>query len=194
MGAAVAVAMSRVDAIVDRRISMKLQQCQPTGHWQREHVAGLAPKSCVLCYGTGYKTYQSRVACTCVRRAAFRILLAEYRRCDSTIANTITSRPADSEMAQRYSQRRRGSWGNRRAEFRADFEALARRTLSAQEHRVFELYHVRECDSSTIERLMPSLNRGQIFHSIYRAEAKIGDAARSLKPYALFPLHEYYHL
>ena len=37
------------------------------------------------------------------------------------------------------------------------------------------------------------MDRGNFFHAVYRIEQKLGKVFRELKPYALFPLDEYFH-
>jgi len=37
------------------------------------------------------------------------------------------------------------------------------------------------------------MDRGNFFHMVYRIEQKLGRAFRELKPYALYPLDEYFH-
>ena len=37
------------------------------------------------------------------------------------------------------------------------------------------------------------MDRGNFFHAVYRVEQKLGKVFRELKPYALYPLDEYFH-
>jgi hypothetical protein len=87
---------------------------------------------------------------------------------------------------------RRGySWGRRNEEFCADFELLARRSLSDLDHRIFRLHFLLGADWRLCCGRI-SVDRGKFFHAVYRIERKLGKAYAELAPYALFPLDEYF--
>ena len=76
-------------------------------------------------------------------------------------------------------------------DYRADFYLIARRYLRAAEWELFQLHMLegrpwRECAAKV------RMSRGNLFHSIYRIERNLGRIYLTLKPYALFPLDEYF--
>ena len=76
-------------------------------------------------------------------------------------------------------------------EYMADFCLVSHRTLSEADYQIFQLYFVLGADwKFTAWKLQQ--DRGTFFHSIYRIEATLGKVFSQLKPYALYPLDEYF--
>lgn len=129
------------------------------------------------CKGAGwqYDTSQDGDVCKCVQKTRFRDCLQHYHsiECSPTYV---------------------------RAEFRADFELAARRTLDPLDLAVFRAYHVwglawPEC-LAALGRLrrngvLPhrAINRGQLFHAVYRIEERVG---RELELAGMHPTRLYY--
>lgn len=149
----------------------------------------MASTSCVFCRGLGLR-YTKKLGearpCGCVFRAIFRACLERYQTCSSS-AQRI--KPVTHE----YFSGTRGirSYGRRNEEFIADFEAISRRTLDAEELELLHLYFFQNKDWKYCADKMNS-NRGNIFHMVYTIQEKLGRAFRETEPYAIFPIDEYF--
>ncbi len=123
----------------------------------------MAACACANCGGAGVGAREK--VCECVWRAVFRACYEAY---------------GDG-----------GVPGLRLAEYRADFELIARRVLSERERKVFEARFIAggEC-WECCRRLHLSL--GEFWHAVYRIEAKLGRAYAETAPYGLFPPAHYY--
>ena len=73
----------------------------------------------------------------------------------------------------------------------ADFCLISRRTLEPAEHQLFRYYFLLGADWRLCAQRL-KLERGALFHSIYRVERKLGRAFAETEPYGLFPLDEYF--
>jgi hypothetical protein len=59
------------------------------------------------------------------------------------------------------------------------------------EYKVFRFHFLLGADWRLCCRKL-NLDRGNFFHTVYRIQQKLGKVFRELKPYALFPLDEYF--
>ena len=159
--------------------------CEPESFWASFRVLGLASAICQQCAGTGL-IRPGRV-CGCVLRAVFRACLARYREC-----REMQGRCSRGSLTREPSGRiGRHIYGRKREEFLADFELIARRSLSLAEWRLLRLAFLQGgCWRASCGAL--GLSRGNFFHAIYRLEAKLGRVFATLRPYPLFPLDEYF--
>ena len=82
-------------------------------------------------------------------------------------------------------------YGRKIEEYIADFDILSRRELSDELYRIFRYYFVLGADWRLCCRYL-KLDKGDLFHRVYRIEEILGQAFRETKPYALFPLDEYF--
>lgn len=82
-------------------------------------------------------------------------------------------------------------YGRRDEEFLADFELVARRTLDAGEFGVFRLHFLGGLEYGDCCRIL-GLKKGDFFHCAYQVMHKVGRACRETRPYAIFPLREYF--
>ena len=73
----------------------------------------------------------------------------------------------------------------------ADFCLVSRRVLDDEEHRIFRFHFLLGADWRLCCRRL-NMDRGNFFHSVYRIEQKLGRAFAELRPYALYPLDEYF--
>ena len=73
----------------------------------------------------------------------------------------------------------------------ADFCLISKRSLEPAEHQLFRYYFLLGADWKMCARRL-NLDRGVLFHSIYRIERKLGRAFAETQPYGLFPLDEYF--
>src|ERR1039458_3023746 len=68
---------------------------------------------------------------------------------------------------------------------------VSRRALDEEDHRLFLYYFLLGADWKLCARQL-KMDRGNFFHAIYRIERTLGRTFAELKPYALFPLDEYF--
>jgi len=124
--------------------------------------AWMALPTCTLCYGTGVELLRGRV-CSCVYRAIFRQCLTYYRN----------RQPSTSTVA----------------EWRADFILTAARALDSEQFRVLRQHLVAQRPWFAF---VPASERGNFYHRLYVLEARLGHAFAYGRPYALWPIHEYF--
>jgi len=82
-------------------------------------------------------------------------------------------------------------WGRRDEEYIADFCLVSRRYLDDAEYKLFKFHFLLGADWKLCCRQL-KMDRGVFFHSIYRIQQKLGRVFRELRPYALYPLDEYF--
>ena len=85
----------------------------------------------------------------------------------------------------------RSTWGRKLEEFAADFFLVSKRALNEDEFRIFRYHFLLAADWRLCCRKL-KMDRGTFFHAVYRIEQKLGRIFRELKPYALYPLDEYF--
>ena len=156
--------------------------------WSRSNTLALSRVRCPLCGGSGrFVTGEGKTEpCHCVLRAIFR---ACYRRFVECAARDAYHTRVSVEKAVTHS--RSGGWGRKEEEYVADFCSIAKRTLDAEEHRIFKYHFLLGADYKLCCRKL-QMNRGLFFHSIYKIKRKLGRAFSETKPYALYPLNEYF--
>lgn len=82
-------------------------------------------------------------------------------------------------------------WTRKDEDYVADFTLVSKRTLDAEEYKIFKFHFLLGADWRLCCRQM-KLERGDFFHSIYRIQQKLGLVFRELEPFALFPLDAYF--
>jgi hypothetical protein len=88
----------------------------------------------------------------------------------------------------------RRSWNVRkREEFCADVFLVAKRNLDATEWAVFRFHHMLGAEWTLCARKL-GMDKGAFFNAVYRIERKLGRVFVELKPFALFPTDEYFHV
>jgi hypothetical protein len=157
-----------------------------------EITAGMARAAalgrCQYCHGFGSRPFgrEKRLAvCDCALRRMFRECLAHYRELRGTVGRScghvcLQVTAGDGHLAMGY--------GNKSAEYLADVEMAARRTLTAEEFDLFRLHFAyglnwREC----CPRL--KLSRGNFFHLVYVVERKLG---RAFAQAGIYPSRMYF--
>ncbi len=142
--------------------------------------AKLASRNCARCNGEGTR---SRVICNCVWRNVFRECLKKYHNLEH--AGTVTRRGASAEMLE--------------TDYRVDFASICRKALSDLKQRmIWEWYFVADLSEPECIRIVnrkqqdASLHRRNFYHLAYKVEARCGKALWETRPYALFPLREYF--
>jgi predicted DNA-binding protein (UPF0251 family) len=157
--------------------------------WTRSQILALALHNCSQCRGSGLRLGStSQVSpCNCVLRAIFRICYERFIRCVSQerYLSKVSLEP-------HCGRQRPSTWGRKDEEYIADFCLVARRTLQAEEHRLFRLHFLLGADWKLCARRM-GIDRGNFYHAVYRIEQKLGRTFRELQPYPLFPVDEYFH-
>ncbi len=156
--------------------------------WTRSETLAMAVPSCASCYGTGTHGVKNGTpqACNCVFRSVFRACYARFRHCS-------TKEKYLSKVSLEYTARGgHRIWGRKDEEYVADFTLVSRRTLAPDEYRLFSFHFLLGADWRLCCRQM-KMDRGNFFHAVYRIEQKLGKVFRELKPYALFPLDEYFN-
>jgi len=156
--------------------------------WTRSETLGLAQQSCTLCFGLGVREGRggAPTPCHCVYRAIFRACLQRFQQC-------TTKEKYISRVTLDYTpgKDRRQSYGLKDEEYMADFALVSRRYLSGPEYDIFRFHFLLGADWKLCCRRL-NMERGDFFHAVYRIQSRLGRVFRELKPYALFPLDEYF--
>lgn len=157
--------------------------------WSRSDTIALANQQCAHCHGVGLRIGRNNALspCNCVLRAIFRICYNRYR---DLLEKEKHLTKATLEVS--ISQQRRSVWGRRDEEYIADFYLVSKRNLSPAEWDIFRFYFMLGADWKLCCRRL-NIDRGNFFHSVYRIEQKLGAIFRSLEPFALYPLDEYFY-
>ena len=156
--------------------------------WTRSETLALAQANCSTCYGTGVRSIRrgQTNACHCVYRAIFRACYARFRDC-------TTKEKFLSQVSMEYtSHGGHRIWGRKDEEYIADFTLVSRRSLSPEEYQLFSFHFLLGADWRLCCRRM-NMDRGTFFHAIYKLQEKLGRIFRELRPYALYPLDEYFN-
>jgi len=156
--------------------------------WNRSNSIGLSRVACVRCEGAGVRTVWKikEAPCNCVFRAVFRACFNRYREC-------VEVGKYSSAVSLEFSQGKDGgrTYGRKIEEYMADICLVARRTLDEDEHRAFRFYFLLGADSKLCCKRL-KVDRGNFFHMVYRVEEKLGRAYAEVRPYALYPVADYF--
>ncbi len=165
--------------------------------WNVPNQAGLwlgnASAACKACRGNGgsptYRGAQLSM-CDCVARQIFRACLAKYRDLEHFSRETMVGWTGLQKQARSRAEACR--YVRIAEDYRADFYLISKRYLNQREWALFQMYMLegrtwRECAAQV------QMDRGSLFHSIYRMERTLGRIFLTLKPYGLFPLDEYFN-
>lgn len=157
--------------------------------WTHSDTIALAAEDCSRCHGYGIREMErgGPRPCACVFRAIFRICLSKFQQC-ATRERHLT--PVILEPTPKGG--RRITWGRKNEEFIADFLLVAQRNLDPFEHRLFRYHYLLGANWSLCARRL-GVDRGVFFHAVYRIQEKLGRTFRELRPYALFPIDEYFN-
>jgi hypothetical protein len=82
-------------------------------------------------------------------------------------------------------------YSRKKEEYTADFCLVSRRALDGFEQKVFRYHYLLGADWKLCARQL-KVDRGTIYHVIYRIESRLGQVFAELKPYPLYPLDEYF--
>ncbi len=157
--------------------------------WTRSETLALAAPGCNTCLGLGLRIGRndSTHPCNCVLRAVFRTCFERFRNCvgREKHISKVTLDPLPGKD-------HRGAWGRKDEEFSADFCLVSKRALTEFEYRIFKDHFLLGAEWKLCCRRL-NVDRGTFFHSVYRIEQKLGRVFRDLKPYALFPVEDYFN-
>jgi hypothetical protein len=157
-------------------------------HWNRSNAIGLSKVACAYCHGDGVRTvWKTKEApCNCVFRAVFRACFNRYREC-------VEAGKYSSMVSLEFCQGRDGgrTYSRKLEEYMADFCLVAKRTLDEDEHRTFRFYFLLGADWKLCSRQL-KLDRGSLFHMVYRVQQKLGRAFAEIQPYPLYPVADYF--
>ncbi len=156
--------------------------------WNRSTTIGLASETCCQCKGDGMRpVYDDKKApCNCVFRAAFRACYARFRECaisgesPGSVSWEVIGGPGG-----------RRTYSRKHEEYMADFALVARRTLCDHDYKIFRYHYLLGAGAKLISTYL-RMDRGILFHAIYRIEQRLGRAFCEIEPYPLFPLDEYF--
>ena len=153
----------------------------------RSDDIALANNKCTFCGGVGALVTGGKYrTCNCVWRAIFRACLERYEQiADGNVAPSVClTRFHDGQAAS-------CMWSRKNEEYLADFHLVSMRNLNAFDRRVFTAHFIEGGDWRGCSESL-KIDRGAFFHAVYRIERKLGRVFRELKPYALYPLREYF--
>lgn len=164
------------------------RKSRATDKWGQSEVIGIAKVSCTFCHGKGMRPsrYGAEVPCACASRAAFRACWNRFREC-------AAARGAGRNSMEGLGSgtRARRSYGRKNEEFMADFCLVSRRVLDDLQYAIFQWHYVLGWDwRACCEGLR--ISRGEFFHELYRIEGRLGRAFAEVRPYALYPLADYF--
>lgn len=161
----------------------------------REMTAGeamaLAQADCVRCFGIGKRQGRNGTTptCHCVWRHVFRICFNRFRRLyfEQGGPKTPAYDPREGHAQNKPNKRASAE------EYLADFVIVARNALRDRtfSQKVFKYHFLYGADWRLCARKL-KIDRGTIFHEIYRVEQSIGQALYETRPFALYPLDEYF--
>lgn len=155
--------------------------------WTRSETLALAKDKCTICDGLGLQSSRKDVkVCDCVLRGIFRVCYNRFRDC-------AAGDPSASALSMERGLHRdaNGAFGRKQEEYAADFCLVAKRTLTASEHKIFRYHFLLGADYKLCCRKL-GMDKGLFFHHVYRIQQKLGAAFRNLAPYPLFPLSDYF--
>jgi hypothetical protein len=157
--------------------------------WDRSESIATANTTCTLCHGEGLRRTTRRgpsKPCNCTLRGVFRACFARFRHCVSKAKymSRVTLENCSGKDGRRV-------WSRKDEDYIADFCLVSKRTLNEEEYRIFRFHFLLGADWRLCCRRL-NMDRGNFFHSVYRIQQKLGRVFRELKPFALFPLDEYF--
>jgi hypothetical protein len=158
--------------------------------WGHSEVIAMAREACTQCHGTGLRNEKRQgreTPCGCVFRAIFRACYRRFRTLAQQEKHISRVRLEQVINGKEHRQ----TWGMKDEEYMADFLLVTKRSLSESEHRIFRFHYLLGGDWKLCCRRL-NMDRGDFFHELYRIQSKLGRIYRELKPYALFPLDEYF--
>ena len=158
--------------------------------WNKRDLEFLARSDCPLCKGEGRTPSNQRVIqpCDCSLKGIFRACYARFRDCVSD-GRALSRVSFDRSPTGRSN---RGMWGLKREEYMADFQLVARRSLTQAEHRLFRFHHILGASEAMCAKRL-GISTLAVKYALQRLEVRLGTVFVSLEPYALYPLYDYFN-
>jgi len=151
---------------------------------ERSDLVALALSTCTQCAGSGL--YEGST-CTCVKRGVFRAVMRKYREC-SAGGHLLPLHSLEGARGPRGKVHQ----GRRHEEYLADVFLTAQRAVEpGKEWDIFRYHYLLGVDWKYCAQRL-NMTRGNIFHMFYKIEAKLGRVFLETKPYAVFPIDEYF--
>jgi len=147
--------------------------------------------TCVHCQGIGLRRYMrnrkgSPKPCNCTLRGIFRACLAKFRECAEKPKHLSRATLENCSGQEGYRV-----WGRKDEEYMADFYLLAKKNLNELDFKIFRFHFLLGADWRMCCRRL-NLDRGNFFHAVYNIQQQMGRVYRETRPFALFPLDEYF--
>lgn len=157
--------------------------------WTQSHDMLLATHNCTRCHGAGRirGKRERSLSCSCVLRNIFRACLNQFRQCVQGEQG-----PTAVNLERTSGNLRRSFYGRRFEEYAADFYLVSRRVLNEEEFKIFKYHFLYGADYRLCCRQL-NVERGKFFHDVYSIQQRLGRTFRDMKPYALFPLDDYFY-
>jgi hypothetical protein len=152
--------------------------------WNRGELLTLAETKCTKCFGVGALRTGP---CGCVLRKIFRICFRKWTDLQSEAGNVRGVHWNHLSGGTRTAR----CYGRKNEEFLADFYLIAKRTLSQENWQILRLHYLLGWSYREVCAALP-LEAGTFYHRCYQVEEALGAAFRQTRPYALFPLREYF--
>ncbi len=159
---------------------------------QYARIRSIASAQCSDCHGSGQRfgtKADFHPWCYCVLRAAFDACLKHYHVTGYLLEEGQGCCP----VYRHAGGRGIANFCIPKIEFRADFIALSKRCLTPMRYKIFELYFLRGLDYLTVCPRV-NLTRGQLYHEVYAIKQVLGRVYVETKPYALYPIGDYFSL
>lgn len=144
----------------------------------------MAMADCANCRGTGRRR---GLVCRCVWRRVFRACWGRWR----AIQDNPPRPRMDWQLLRQGGQAATRVWSCPDLDYAADFEMAARRVLKPAEWRLFRLHYLQGREYRDCAREL-RISGGRFWHEAYRIEEKLGRYFEALRPYALWPLRDYF--
>lgn len=157
--------------------------------WTRGRCIGVASVDCVFCRGYGIRKAQGKEdkPCGCVFRAIFRACYKRFR-------NILHNEAQPGRLSLSATNRAAGralNYGFPKQEYCADLYLVTKRSLTAEEWKVFDAHYLMGGDWKFCAEKI-GIDKGKFFHLLYVIQEKLGRIYAELKPHALYPIDEYF--
>ena len=149
-------------------------------------VIALAKTGCETCNGLGRQ--DGGAVCHCVHHRVFNTVMAKFRYC------AVTVWPAPRRFDHFINSSARPNSGHRmmNQDFVADVHLAAKRTLTAEDFKLFRYRYCLGADARLCARQL-GMTPESCVQRLQAIEARLGQAFRNMRPYALYPLDQYFH-
>ncbi len=171
-------------------MSLELPAAPAAHKWEPGVCLSLAREGCTHCDGLGMSNRRgyTNQPCNCVLRKVFRVCFGKYRviQMDASMSQARMERIGLSNES-------RFVFGRKQEEFAADFFLISQRVLKTLplQWAIFRAHWLQGQDWKACSKRF-GMDRGTFFHEVYRIQSRLGRAFCEVKPYAIYPLGEYF--